>query len=51
MLEEFLNAVTGWAAADPRIEAALLVGSAPGRPAKTGRSKYERDSLKLFGKM
>ena len=27
MLEELLNAVTGWAAADPRIEAALLVGS------------------------
>lgn len=27
MLEEFLNAVTGWAAADPCIEAALLVGS------------------------
>ena len=37
MLEEFLNAVTSWAAADPRIEAALLVGSCARETGQNGQ--------------
>ena len=37
MLEEFLNAVTGWAADDPRIEAALLVGSCARETGQNGQ--------------